>query len=63
LELNPDSQTKAMAHLYLGRLADAAGDRAQATGHYQAVLAIAEASKTAREAAQLGLQRGFKKDQ
>jgi tetratricopeptide (TPR) repeat protein len=63
LELNPDSQTKAMAHLYLGRLADAAGDRAQATGHYQAVLAIAEASKTAREAAQQGLQRGFKKDQ
>ena len=62
LELEPDSQTKAWVHVYLGRLADAAGDRAQAAKSYQAALAIEDASKLAREAASKGLQQGFTKD-
>jgi len=62
LELNPDPQTKAWAHVYLGRLADAAGDRAQANENYRAALAVGEASAAAREAAQRGLRQGFTKE-
>jgi predicted negative regulator of RcsB-dependent stress response len=58
----PDPQTKAWAHVYLGRLADAAGDRKQAAEHYQAALGVEGASAAAREAAQKGLQQAFRRD-
>jgi predicted negative regulator of RcsB-dependent stress response len=58
----PDPQTKAWAYVYLGRLADAAGDRKQAAEHYQAALGVDGASAAAREAAQKGLEQAFRRD-
>ena len=40
LEMSPDDETKSWAHLYLGRLSDAAGEREQAEKHYHAALAV-----------------------
>src|SRR5690606_5433393 len=48
LELSPDPQTAAWAHVYLGRLSDIAGDREAASGHYQAALRVHGASNAAR---------------
>ncbi len=62
LQSSPDPQTGAWAHVYLGRLADLAGERESAQEHYKAAAAIAGASAAAREAAQKGLQEGFKKN-
>jgi tetratricopeptide (TPR) repeat protein len=61
LELTPDSQTRAWAEVYLGRLADASGEREQAVQHYQAALAIKEASSGAKQAAEQGLKNKFQK--
>ncbi len=61
LESSPDPQTGAWSHVYLGRLSDLAGEREQAAEHYRAALAIEGATPGARDAAQNGLQQGFKK--
>jgi hypothetical protein len=63
LESSPDAQVKAWAHVYLGRLADAAGERDQAVRHYQDALAVESASEGARQAAQQGIQQTFKRQQ
>ena len=60
LELSPDDDTRAWAHVYLGRLADASGDRDEAAKNYKAVLAVSGASPGARAAAEKGLQEAFK---
>ncbi|MEK7405847.1 MAG: tetratricopeptide repeat protein, partial [Acidobacteriota bacterium] len=45
LESSPDAQVKAWAHVYLARLAEAAGERPQAEEQYRAALAVAGASE------------------
>ena len=62
LEMSPDSETKSWAHLYLARLSDAAGDRAEAEKNYQAVLGIEGAPESVKTAAQKGLAQPFQKD-
>ena len=59
LDSTPDPQEAAWAHVYLGRLADAAGEREQATRHYQAALDVQGGSEAARKAAQQGLGEAF----
>lgn len=59
LELEPDAQTKAWSHVYLGRLSDLANDREQAQQQYQAALNTTDASEAARKAAQQGLSQQF----
>jgi tetratricopeptide (TPR) repeat protein len=62
LELSPDKDTMSWSYLYLGRLADAAGDREQAEKNYRSVLAIDGAPASARTAAEKGLAQPFHKD-
>jgi predicted negative regulator of RcsB-dependent stress response len=57
LECEPDPQTKAWAQVYLGRLADAAGESEQAVQRYRAALGVEGASEKARQAARKGLER------
>ncbi|MGE5568383.1 MAG: tetratricopeptide repeat protein [Rhodospirillales bacterium] len=59
LDSAPDPQTAAWANVYLGRLADAAGDRELATRRYQAALSVQGGSEAAREAAQKGLGAAY----
>ena len=59
LDLTPDSQTRAWTEVYLGRLAEISGEREQAVQHYQAALAVKEASAGARQAAEQGLKNKF----
>jgi tetratricopeptide (TPR) repeat protein len=61
LELGPEPPDKAWVYVYLGRLSDAAGEREAATKNYQSALAVEGASTAARQAAEQGLQQGFKK--
>ncbi len=61
LESEPEPWVRAWAEVYLGRLSDAAGDRAQAATHYKQALAVEGASEKAKEAAQKGVQQGFQK--
>lgn len=61
LELGPEPQVKAWVLVYLGRLADAAGERESATKHYQDALAVEGASAAARQAAEKGIQQAFKR--
>ncbi|MGH9631996.1 MAG: tetratricopeptide repeat protein [Bryobacteraceae bacterium] len=61
LELEPDGQTASWAQVYLGRLADSADRREQATQHYQAALAVSGASPAALKAAEQGLKDKFQK--
>jgi hypothetical protein len=61
LDSSPDPQTKSWAHLYLGRLADLAGEREHAAEHYSAAAAVPGAPAAAREAAEKGLRETFKK--
>jgi tetratricopeptide (TPR) repeat protein len=63
LELSPDRDTESWAHLYLGRLADAAGDRGQAEKNYRAVLAIDGAPVSVKSAATKELAQPFHRDQ
>jgi tetratricopeptide (TPR) repeat protein len=63
LELSPDKDTESWAHLYLGRLADAAGDRGQAEKNYRAVLAIDGAPASVKSAATKELAQPFHRDQ
>jgi tetratricopeptide (TPR) repeat protein len=60
LELEPDAQVKAWALVYLGKLSLAAGDREQATKHFQSALGVAGASKMARDQAEQGVQQSSK---
>jgi TolA-binding protein len=61
LELEPDSETKSWAYLYLGRLADAAGERDEAAKNYRAILAIQDAPASVRELAEKGLAQPFQR--
>ena len=61
LESRPEPQIQAWALVYLGRLADAAGDRQEATKHYQEALAVPGASEAARQAAAQGTQQSYRK--
>jgi tetratricopeptide (TPR) repeat protein len=62
LQSSPEAQTAAWAHIYLGRLADLAGERESAQQHYKSAAEMEGASPAAREAARKGLQDGFKKE-
>jgi tetratricopeptide (TPR) repeat protein len=62
LELSPDKETMSWAYLYLGRLADASGERDQAEKNYRSVLAIDGAPASVRSAAEKGLAQPFHKD-
>ena len=61
LELAPDSQTRAWTEVYLGRLSELSGEGEQAVQHYQAALAVKEASAGARQAAEQGLKNKSQK--
>jgi tetratricopeptide (TPR) repeat protein len=63
LELSPDKDTESWAYLYLGRLADAAGNRGQAEKNYRAVLAIDGAPAPVKNAATKELAQPFHRDQ
>jgi tetratricopeptide (TPR) repeat protein len=62
LDLSPDDYVRGWTLVYLGRLADAAGDRDEATRRYNAALEVKNASMSARKAAEKGLQEAFRKD-
>ena len=55
-DVNPNPAITAWAHVYLGRLALAAGDPARANSQFKMALAMNGASAMAREAAEKGLQ-------
>lgn len=57
LELSPDPHTRSWSEIYLARLAEGYGERAQAAQHYQAALAVEGAPPGARQAAEQGLQK------
>ena len=61
LELAPEPQVRAWVEVYLGRLSDAAGERAEAVRHYKEALAVNGASTAARQAAEQGMQQSFNK--
>ncbi len=61
IESSPEPQVKAWTHVYLGRLADAAGDREQAVRHYRDALAVEGATEEARRAAEQGVAQSFSK--
>jgi len=61
LEMSPDPETKSWAYLYLGRLADAAGERGEAEKNYRAVLAIEGAPASVKTAAEKGLAQPFQR--
>jgi hypothetical protein len=61
LECDPDGYTRAWTHVYLGRLAEAAGERERAAEQYQAALAVEGASAAARQGAEKGLTAVSKK--
>jgi tetratricopeptide (TPR) repeat protein len=62
LELSPDKETMSWTYVYLGRLADAAGERDQAEKNYRAALAIDGLPPAAKSAAEKGLAQPFHKD-
>jgi tetratricopeptide (TPR) repeat protein len=57
LELEPEDAVKAWAHVYLGRLSEAAGDAPGAADAYQAALKVAGITEGARQAAEQGLKK------
>ena len=61
LESQPEPQVRAWVEVYLGRLSDAAGDRAEATRHYKQALGVEGGSPAAREAAEKGIEQSFRK--
>ncbi len=63
LECSPEPQEKAWTHVYLGRLADAAGEREQAVRHYRDALAVEGASEGARRAAEQGVEQSFSRQE
>jgi tetratricopeptide (TPR) repeat protein len=61
LESSPEPYVRAWVLYYLGRLADAAGEREQAVQHYQNVLKVEGASQMVRRSAEKELQQGSSK--
>ncbi|MBI3681167.1 MAG: tetratricopeptide repeat protein [Acidobacteria bacterium] len=61
LDLGPEPAVRAWCLVYLGRLADIAGEAKQAAAHYQTALAVPEASPKARETAEKGLKGDFRR--
>lgn len=59
LNLSPDSDTRSWSLLYLGRLADAEGDRQQAEERYKAALAVPGVPANVKSAAEKGLKESF----
>jgi len=59
LELDPDDETKSWSFLYLARLADSQGERAEAIEHYRAALAVKGAPEAVRQASEKGLRDTF----
>ncbi len=57
LESQPDPQVKAWAQVYLGRLAEAAGEPEQAIQRYRAALAVEGGSEKAQQAARAALEK------
>jgi predicted negative regulator of RcsB-dependent stress response len=57
LECQPEAQVKAWAQVYLGRLADAAGESEQAIQRFRAALAVEGAPDKAIEAARHGIEK------
>ena len=57
LELAPEPQDKAWALVYLGRLAQAAGERERALEYFKAALDVKGASAQARQGAEQGVKR------
>ena len=56
VEANPDPVITAWSHVYLGRLAQAAGDSGNANEQFKLALNIDGASPLAKQAAEKGLQ-------
>lgn len=61
LELEPEAPVKAWALVYLGKLSQAAGEKAQALKYFQDALKVEGASKTALAQAQTGAEQSSKK--
>jgi tetratricopeptide (TPR) repeat protein len=61
LEMSPDDDTKSWVYLYLGRLADVAGDREQAIKNYRTVLGIQSAPEQVKNTAQKRLGQLLKR--
>ena len=61
LESSPQPQVRAWVEVYLARLSDAAGERAEAVNHYKQALAVEGGSAAARDAAEKGIQQSFQK--
>jgi tetratricopeptide (TPR) repeat protein len=62
IDLSPDAETKSWAYLYLGRLADSAGEREQAEKNYRAALAVEGVPAGVKTAAEKGLAAPFQRD-
>jgi len=56
----PDPSNLSWSHIYLGRMYDVEGQRAQAIAEYRAALAVAGAPESARAAAQRGVDTGYR---
>jgi len=61
LELGPEPQDRCWSLVYLGRLADASGERETAAAHFKAALEVEGGSAKAREAAAMGLKDSSQK--
>ena len=59
IESSPEAPVRAWSEVYLGRLSDAAGERAEAIKHYKEAMAVEGASAMAKDAAQKGMQQSF----
>jgi tetratricopeptide (TPR) repeat protein len=59
LDLGPDGETRAWCLVYLGRMADAHGEREQALERYKAALGVKDSTPGARQAAEQGLKQSF----
>jgi Tfp pilus assembly protein PilF len=59
LDVSPDTDTRSWSLLYLGRLADAQGDRRHAEERYRAALAVPGVPASVKTAAEKGLKESF----
>ena len=59
LELDPDASTRSWSLLYLARLADSQGERAEAQEFYRQAVAVEGAPDAVRQAAEKGLKEEF----
>ncbi|MBL8178133.1 MAG: tetratricopeptide repeat protein [Bryobacterales bacterium] len=63
LELEPEDMVKAWSLVYLGRLADIAGEDGKAKTQYEAALAVPGITERAKETAQKGMAGEFRRKQ